>query len=306
MTTNMTGGSSLGPVKSDRALRWPWAISIAAVLLLGVAIILTLVNDTFGLFVVVAAMMVVGYGVVGAFLATRVPRNPIGWLMIAMAASFAIVGVGDEYVVYSLDTSPGSLPLPEVAAWVNAFAFYGVLLPILVILLVFPDGTVMSPRWRVVLVGVLTGGGLLILSAMVSPGPIGETGVDNPLGIESLDGVTSVLNIVGGIVLLASALAAVTSLAVRYRRAPSSERRQIRPLALIAAIALGIILIALALPSLSRASDLLFTAFFALIGVGVPLAIQNAVMRHRLYELDVVIRKTVVFAIVVVLSLIHI
>ncbi|HEY6566171.1 MAG TPA: sensor histidine kinase [Actinomycetota bacterium] len=286
---------------SEGTLRWPWAISIAAILLLGVAVALTLLNDTFDLFVIVAGMMVIGYGTVGAFLATRVPSNPIGWLMIVMATSFAIVGAADEYVIYVLDTAPGALPLPEIVAWVNGFAFYGVLIPFLVILLLFPDGTLMSPRWRIVLGGILAVGGLLILSVMVSPGPLGVTDLDNPVGIEALGGVTPIVNIIGGVVLIASALATVIGVVVRYLRAPGSERRQIRPLAWIAAIALVLILVGLTLPEGSRASDLLFTAFFAVIGIGVPLAIQNAVLRHRLYDLDVVIKKTVVFAIIVVL-----
>ncbi|HSH33999.1 MAG TPA: hypothetical protein VLB31_10280, partial [Actinomycetota bacterium] len=113
-------------MNESRPLRWPWAISIAAILVLAGAITLTIINDTFGLFVVVAAMMVTGYGIVGAFLATRVPHNPIGWLMIVIAASFAVVGVADEYLTYTLKTDAGALPLPEVAAWLNSFAFYGV------------------------------------------------------------------------------------------------------------------------------------------------------------------------------------
>ena len=91
----------------------------------------------------------------------------------------------------------------------NGFAFYGVLIPFLVILLLFPDGTLMSPRWRIVLGGILVGGGLLILSVMVSPGPLGVTDLDNPVGIEALGGVTPIVNIIGGVVLIASALATV-------------------------------------------------------------------------------------------------
>ena len=290
-------------MSEGRIRRWPWAFSIAAAIILGVAVWLTLLNDTFGLFVVVAAMMVVGYGVVGGFLATRVPRNPIGWLMLVIAVSFALVGVGDEYVGYTIRTSPGSLPFAAAIAWLSGFVFYGVLIPILVILLVFPDGTLMSPRWRIVMAALLTSGGLLIVAAMVAPGPVGDYAVDNPLGIEALDGFVNVVNIVASIGLLVSALASVACVVLRYRRAPATERQQIRPLAWVAATAVIILLVGLAFQSFPIVNDFVFTALFAMIGIGMPFAIQNAVLRHRLYDLDVVVKKTVVFAIIVVLLL---
>jgi signal transduction histidine kinase len=287
-----------------RPLRWPWAISIAAILVLSAAIVLTIVNDTFGLFVVIAGMMVIGYGTVGAFLATRVPHNPIGWLMIVMASSFAIVGVADEYLTYTLTTNAGALPLPGVAAVINGFVFYGVFIPLLVVLLLFPTGTLLSPRWRIVLATVLISGGLLILSAIVTPGQIGGdlATVDNPLGVEALRPATVVVNWIAGLGLILGAIASVAAVAVRYRRAEGDERQQIGWLAWVAGLAIVILIVGLTLSSVvSAVESFAFTALFAVIGIGVPLAIQNAVMRHRLYDLDVVIKKTVVFAIVVVL-----
>ncbi len=285
---------------SERRLRrWPWVFPVVATLSLAGAVWLTLLNDTFGLFVVVAGMMVVGYGVVGAFLATRVPRNPIGWLMMTIAVSFGLVGVGDEYVIYTLTTDPGALPLPTFAAWLNSFAFYGVLLPILVILLLFPDGRLMSPRWRIVLGGILASGAILILTALVTPGPLGDTTIENPFGVSSLEPLVDPVNTVSSVILLTSALASVVAVVLRYRRSPAAERGQIRPLAWVAAIGLAILVAGLALQSLPYVDDFVFTAFFAVVGIGLPLAIQNAVLRHRLYDLDVVVKKTVIFAIVV-------
>ncbi len=286
-----------------RPLRWPWAISVAAILVLTAAIVLTIVNDTFGLFVVVAAMMVTGYGIVGAFLATRVPRNPIGWLMLVMAASFAVVGVADEYLTYTLKTNPGALPLPEVAAWLNGFVFYGVFIPLLVILLLFPTGTLLSSRWRIVLIAVLTSGGLLIASAILKPGLYTDfPTITNPTGIEGLRSITVVFDWVGGPLLILGAIGSVAAVVVRYRRAAGDERQQIALLAWVAATAIVILTLGLTLQSVFPVvGSIGFTALFAVIGIGVPLAIQNAVMRHRLYDLDVVIKKTVVFAIVVVL-----
>jgi len=290
-------------MNETRPLRWPWAISIAAILMLAGAITLTIINDTFGLFVVVAAMMVTGYGIVGAFLATRVPHNPIGWLMIVIAASFAVVGVADEYLTYTLKTDAGALPLPEVAAWLNSFAFYGVFIPLLVILLLFPTGTLLSSRWRIVLIAVLTSGGLLIASAILKPGPYTDfPTITNPTGIEALRSISVVFDWVAGPLLILGAIGSVAAVVVRYRRAAGDERQQIALLAWVAATAIVILILGLTLQSVFPVvGSIGFTALFAVIGIGVPLAVQNAVMRHRLYDLDVVIKKTVVFAIVVVL-----
>jgi signal transduction histidine kinase len=221
-----------------------------------------------------------------------------------IAASFAIVGVADEYLTYTLTTNVGALPLPEVAAVINGFVFYGVFIPLLVILLLFPTGTLLSPRWRIVLATVLISGGLLILSAIVTPGQIGGdvATVDNPLGVEALRPVIAVVNWIAGLALILGSIASVVAVAVRYRRAEGDQRRQIGWLAWVAALAIVILIVGLTLSSVfSAVESFAFTALFAVIGIGVPLAIQNAIMRHRLYDLDVVIKKTVVFAIVVVL-----
>ena len=79
---------------------------------LAVAVALSILNDTFDTFVVIAIMMMLGYGTIGAFLASRVPTNPIGWLMLVISAGFAVVGVTDEYLTYTFITDPGALPVP--------------------------------------------------------------------------------------------------------------------------------------------------------------------------------------------------
>src|SRR4029079_3948054 len=99
----------------------------------------------------------------------------------------------------------GALPLPEVAAWLNGFVFYGVFIPLLVILLLFPTGTLLSPRWRIVLFAVLASGGLLIASAILKPGPYTDfPTITNPTGIEGFRSITVVFDWVGGPLLIRS------------------------------------------------------------------------------------------------------
>ena len=111
------------------------------------------------------------------------------------------------------------------------------------------------------------------------------------------------MNIVASIGLLVSALASVACRRDALPPGAGDERQQIRPLAWVAATAVVILLLGLALQSFPIVNDFVFTALFAAIGIGMPFAIQNAVLRHRLYDLDVVVKKTVVFAIIVVLLL---
>ena len=282
---------------SERRLRrWPWVFPIVATLSLAGAVWLTLLNDTFGLFVLVAGMMVIGYGVVGAFLATRVPRNPIGWLMMTIAVSFGLVGVGDEYLIYTTTTNPGALPVPDVRRLAQ-------FLRLLRGPVADPGDPAPVPRWPFD-VAPLAHRALgdpherrdVDPGGDVTPGPLGDTTIENPLGVPSFEGVVGPVNAVGGAILLISALASVIAVVLRYRRSPEAERGQIRPLAWVAAIGLAILLAGLALQSLPFVDNFVFTAFFAVVGIGLPLAIQNAVLRHRLYDLDVVIKKTVVFA----------
>ena len=289
-------------MNENRILRWPWVIYGVTMTGLAVAVALSILNDTFDTFVVIAIMMMLGYGTIGAFLASRVPSNPIGWLMIVISAGFAVVGVTDEYLTYTFITDPGTLPAPVVAAWLSNFVFYVTFLPILGILLLFPTGTVLSPRWRFVLIAIVASGAMGVLAAILTPGPV-ETdssiiAIDNPTGVEALEPVIGWVSGGAALVLAGSALASVAAVVVRYRRAEDEQRRQIRWLAYVTSVALLFLVVGLASVSVDLLSSISFYGFFLSIGVGIPIAIGYAILRYRLYDIDLVVKKGVTFSLV--------
>ena len=288
-----------------RVVRWPWFVWGVMLCVLAAALALSIVNDTFEAFVVVAIMMMIGYGTIGALVASRVPGNPIGWLMLTIGSGFALVGLSDEVLTYTVITNPGAMPGQAVAAWVTNWVFVVTLAPIPLILLLFPTGQVISPRWRWVVRAIVVSAVLLIVSGIVRPGNVetdSEIGiaVANPTGVEVLGPVVDFVSAVGFALLLPGALASVAAVVVRYRRSADEDRRQIRGLTYVVGGAVLLFLAVLVSSGVDWLNYLLFIAFFASFGVGIPVAIGYSILRLRLYDIDLVVKKTVTYSLVAV------
>jgi hypothetical protein len=240
--------------------------------------------------------LVVVDATVGAIMASRRPENPVGWLLCLSGVAVGTSSFASQYAIHALLARPGSLPAGEALAWIAAWQ-----LPIMIglqvsYLLLFPTGRLPSRRWRwtawLVVAFVLAG---VVLSAF-SPGAyLGSLGpIRNPLGIEGLTGAYKALLYAGAPLLFG---AAVLSLFVRLRRAEGLERQQLKWFAYAAAMfALGIVLIVIPLaidtPSwFVRAATAVFTAA----GTTVPVAIGIAILRYRLYDIDRIINRTLVY-----------
>jgi signal transduction histidine kinase len=294
-------------VTTDARRLLPWGLYVALVGLLAVALWLTSVNDSFEAFVALAVLMMIGYGTVGAFLTSRGRGGILGWLMLTIALGFVLTGITDELLTYRFVTNPGSqLPFAGLAAWFTNWLFLLVLVPILLILLLFPTGRVQSPRWRWVPPGVVVIATVATLATILRPGPVDfdEARILNPTGVAALEPVTDVLLIVSGLALLVAAVVSVVSVFLRARGAREDERQQIRWLAYLAVLA--IVLLAGAITSGiiggdSAINQAFFLALFACVGVAFPLAIGFAILKYRLYDLDLVIKKTVLYAVVALL-----
>jgi signal transduction histidine kinase len=282
-----------------------WAAIAVAAALVVEALWLGTLNGTFSAdpFTLLIVLSVATYTITGAVLASRVPNNPIGWLFLVIGLGLLFGGATAEYATYALITNPGALPAGDWAAWVNNWTFViAGLIPIVLIL--FPTGRVPSTRWRWVVWAIAVTLVALIVGAMFRPEPIelnqGVT-VPNPTGVASLRTVLTAGAWIFGILLAAESIVAVAALVFRYRRADDEERQQVRWIAVAAALA-GVFLILVLITSIGLESgqsrlvnDLAFLLFFLCLSVGIPGSVAVALLKYHLYDLDLVVKKTVLY-----------
>jgi hypothetical protein len=241
-------------------------------------------------------VLIVGFGMfaaVGALLVAKRPDNLIGWIMGAIALIVGIFPAGETYAAYVMSTRGRPDALAVFGVWVNAWYWYLLLALILIYLpLLFPDGRLLSRRWLPV--AVLPGigvAGIAVLGALAETlrGQTFDYRIDNPIGIEGLGYVEDLpaFAAAGG-ALAVGTIGAVLSVAVRFRRSRGIERQQLKWFLFAAA---PIVAFA-AIDYLPEVVDGLVSAWVL---VGLPAAIGIAVLRYRLYDIDVVINRTLVY-----------
>jgi hypothetical protein len=279
-------------------LAWSlWALSVA--LTTSSLVLLVLIRSHPGIHVFdwwLGNSTIVIDATVGAIVASRRPENPVGWLLCLSGVATSTSTFTSQYAIYALLAQPNSLPAGEGMAWIASW-----MLPIMnglqvSYLMLFPTGRLPSRRWRwlawltvaYILVGVIT--------AAFSPGAyMGFLGpIRNPLGIE---GFTQFYKAVVYTMSPALFLAAAFSLVVRLRQAVGVERQQLKWLAyaaggLVIVTILVIITIALDTP---RWYEWVANAISVVVTPSVPIAIGIAILRYRLYEIDVIINRTLVY-----------
>jgi signal transduction histidine kinase len=284
----------------------PWVLYAVMLGLLTVTIWLTWVNGSFEVFVLLAVLMMLGYGTVGAFLASRGRGGPLGWLMLVIALGFVLTGLTEEFLTYRFVTNPrSSLPLVGAAAWLTNWLFVLVFAPIPLVLLLFPTGRVQSPRWRWLPLTIIAVASVGTLATILRPGPVDteHARILNPTGVESLGSVIDPVLFLGGAALLVASVLSVPSLFIRYRGARGDERQQIRWLAYLAGLAVVLLVGAIVsgwITGESALNAVFFLALFACVGVAFPIAIGVAILKYRLYDLDLVVKKTVLYVTVAV------
>jgi hypothetical protein len=256
------------------------------------------------------ALLFLAFPLVGALVASRRPQNPIGWILLADGLLWMLLAVIESYSRYGV-ARPGSVPFPvTVGALANTLLWVPTvgLLGIYTILL-FPDGKLPSRRWRPL--ALFSGVVIVLLSVtgMLAPGPLeNQGGVRNPFGLEALPWLVGVTNIIIPLLPLCI-LAAAVSMVLRFRRSRGEVREQIKWIAFAASFVGLLYLIAMfvgliftvalsggdgRLPSPPWWFDLLFSV--AVLGfAGVPVAIGFAVLKYRLYEIDIIINRTLVY-----------
>jgi len=296
-------GRGIGGISHPTAVWLAWALCVLSLALTALSLLLFILNLSYPnthlyepwLDNTLAAVF---YPTVGAIVASRRPENPVGWLLCLYGLVTSIGYFFAEYAIYALLAQPDSLPAGEAMAWIVSWV-----LPILnglmvFYILLFPTGRLPSRRWRwlgwltvaFVMVGV-------ILAAFSSGALLGILGpIQNPLGIEGFSNIyyKAVLFTMASLLTLAAALAVF----IRLRRAIGVERQQIKWFAYAAVATVSAGILAYLIPRVidtplwfERVGFALNIAFIP----AIPIAIGIAILRYRLYDIDILINRTLVY-----------
>src|SRR5215204_5988545 len=244
-----------------------------------------------------STLTAISYAPVGALIASRHPENPVGWLLCLYGLAISLSYFSAEYAIYALLAQPDSLPAGEAMAWITSW-----ILPIIngltvFYILLFPTGRLPGRRWR--WLGWLTAASVVVgvILAAFSPGALlGILGpIRNPLGVE---GFTSVYKAVLFTMVPLLTLAAALAVFMRLRRAIGVERQQIKWFAYAAVATVSAATLAYIIPRVidtplwfERVGFALNIAFIP----AIPISIGIAILRYRLYDIDLLINRTLVY-----------
>jgi signal transduction histidine kinase len=275
-------------MRTDRASIVGW--SLFAFTLITNGLFLAVRDADFAAAIAIAVWLSVS-GLVGALVASRRPDNPCGWLLLAMSVLLAISVLTSDYAQQAVEQADRGFVV-QLGAWLSSWTSIPGFASLVILLLLFPTGSPPSPRWRPLL---WIGGGATALEIVVislRPGSFDAVpGLRNPLGIEA-ESMLSVLRAAAEGALLLFTVATVVSLIVRYRRAGGTEREQMKW------IAFDGILLALAgvfaATSPQSTNELSFYVPIAAL-IGLPVAIGIAILRYRLFDIDTLINRTIVY-----------
>ena len=251
--------------------------------------------------IVLAAVVgtVVG-ATVGAVVASRRPRHPVGWLLLAFALSLTASGVTAAYTAYGLVARPGALPAAGGVALYYPTTGPTALALLSLVLLLTPTGSLPSPRWRWWAWVTAAAPVVLLLVVPFAPGRFDPRLLvgSSPFNGRALGGVLLVANQVALVVTTLAVVVAAGSLVVRFRRARGIERQQLRWVALAAAMMSLAALVVLA--DLALGVRALVDWAAALCVVILPVAVGGAVLRYRLYDLDRIVSRALAYGLLTV------
>ena len=241
------------------------------------------------LFVTIQALMASAFAILGAVVVSRQPRNAVGWLLVLIGTFFMYIAVSNELyiqVVLNSDDTPGALAYVVWGgnwAWLFAIVPAGTFLPLL-----FPTGRPLTPRWVAVVWLAAAAVTLSFVGSAFKAGPLdGAPAVDNPLGIDSP--VVGIIGGIGGLLLIPALVASITSMILRFRRSSGVERQQIKWVASAA------LLLPIAATGLGFGGDAGWPMMLIALLI-VAIAVTVAMLRYRLYDIDVVINRALVYA----------
>jgi signal transduction histidine kinase len=243
------------------------------------------------------ALVILPFPVVGTLILSQRPRNGIGWLFSIDGLLAAAITFCNIYASVALETDPGSLPGGEVVSWIGDMIYLPLFAALTVYLfLLFPDGSLRTKAERIVALVGGVGLGLSVLGTALEPNLYSYPRIENPLGINGMGAVSGLAGGVAYLLGLGCLVASIILLVRRLRRAIGREHQQLRMLASSAVLSLVLI----------APSFLLEDAPAVLLPLGAigvilqPVSVGVAILRHRLLDIDLVIRRTVVFGLIAV------
>jgi hypothetical protein len=243
----------------------------------------------------VDTLLAIGFAPVGAVIVPRISsKNPIGWLFCVIGLLWAVMHFSAQYAIYTLLAVPSSLPASQAAAWMMCWVWVPACGLIVLLLLLFPDGRLPNRRWRwfawfsllLIVVGTI--------SQALAPGSVYYLrAINNPLGVEGLPNYGELIQTVNFTLIFVSA----GSLFVRRLRASGVERQQLKWFTYTSTLAISGVILTY---TISEALGALWLkwAGYAIMGVGligVPISMGIAISRYRLYEIDTLINRTLVY-----------
>jgi hypothetical protein len=232
------------------------------------------------------------FSVIGALIVSRQPRNAIGWIYCGVGLLVGLVALAHGYADYWLASGTGIRSLAETAAWFGSWTWIPlVLVPTSLLLLLFPDGRLLSPRWRPVAwcagIGIV---GYALNSALETGGLGDYPKISNPYGVDSP--LVGMVGLAGVILAGCSMVASTVSLIVRLRRAGSEQRQQIKWFA-YGGVVVVVTIVASGFVSIWSVPASILIISVALLGL--PVFTGIAILKYRLYEIDIIINRTLVY-----------
>jgi hypothetical protein len=289
-----------------RTAAWmAWSVWALCVALFASAVLLDFFNSSVptrggpisNLYIAVALL---AYPTVGAIVASRRPKNLVGWIFCGMGLVFGVSVFAEAYASYTLAAGFDSLPGGVYMAWFSGefLVLPGLFVASALLVLLFPNGRLLSRNWRAVVWLAVGGSAMTAFSFATSPGRISPYRISNPFGLEgNLRSILDVLGRLGAATVLVCCVLAVISVFVRLQSAQGEERQQIKWFAYAAAVLLGAFFLGLPLAAVIGAIGWGWAALIPnVIGVlAIPAAVGVAMLRYRLYQIDHIINRTLVY-----------